>query len=104
MVDYKQLTAGTIGTCVSAIAINVEDLGAVESIVGIVCTILGLVITIISCVVIPLIRWYRNAKKDGKISADEIEEGMNTLKDGLSQIKDKLENKEEEHHNDNEER
>lgn len=89
--DIKKLTCGTIGTCMSAMGINTSSWADTESIVSIVCTIAGLCITIISCLIIPGIRWYRKSKKDGKISADEIEEGMETLKDGLESIKDELE-------------
>lgn len=91
MVDNKNLIGGTVGTMISALSINVDNLRSIESIVAIICTSIGLLITIISSVVIPLIKWYKNAKKDGKIDAGEILEGTETLKDGLKDIKDNLE-------------
>lgn len=89
--DIKRLTCGTFGTCVSALGINVTNIADTESIVSIVCTIIGLIITIITCLIIPIVKWHRKSKADGKISSKELEEGMETLKDGLNTIKDELE-------------
>ena len=88
--DIKRLTCGTFGTCVSALGINATSITDTESIVSIVCTIIGLCITIITCLIIPLYKWLRKSKADGKISSKELEEGMETLKDGLDTIKDEL--------------
>ena len=93
MVNHESLVGGTVGTMVSALAINVDDLHSIESIVAIVCTVIGLLITIITSLIIPLCRWYAQSKKDGKISADEVVEGAETLKNGLQDIQDKLEDK-----------
>jgi len=76
---------------VSALGINVTNIADTESIVSIVCTIIGLIITIITCLIIPIVKWHRKSKADGKISSKELEEGMETLKDGLNTIKDELE-------------
>ena len=97
MVNHESLVGGTVGTMISALAINVDNLRSIESIVAIVCTSLGLLITIITSLIIPLCKWYARSKKDGKISADEVVDGVETLKDGLQNIKDKLdeEHKEE---------
>ena len=98
MVNSKGLVGGTVGTMLSALSINVDDLHSIESITAIVCTVLGLLITIVTSVVIPLCRWYAESKKDGKISADEVVEGAQTLKDGLQDVQNKLENKSKEDH------
>ena len=97
MVNHESLVGGTVGTMISALAINVDNLRSIESIVAIVCTSLGLLITIITSLIIPLCKWYARSKKDGKISADEVVDGVETLKDGLTDLKDKLE---EEHKED----
>lgn len=98
MVNHEGLVGGTVGTMISALSINVDNLRSIESIVAIVCTGLGLLITIITSVVIPLCRWYSESKKDGKISADEVVEGAETLKNGLQDIQNKLEDKHKEDH------
>lgn len=90
-INNKSLIGGTIGSCISALGINVSDLQSIESIVAIVCTALGLAITIITSLVIPLIRWWKNAKKDGKIDADEAEDLANKVKDGLTEVKKEIE-------------
>ena len=91
MVNHESLVGGTVGTMISALAINVDNLRSIESIVAIVCTSLGLLITIITSLIVPLCKWYARSKKDGKISADEVVDGVETLKDGLTDLKDKLE-------------
>lgn len=96
MVENGRLIGGTVGTCISAIAIDVNNLQSIESIVGIVCTTLGAIVTIISAIVIPLIRWYKEAKKDGKITADEVEKAATIVKDGTEEVKKNLENKDKE--------
>ena len=96
MVNHESLVGGTVGTMVSALSIDVNDLHSIESIVAIVCTVLGLLITIITSLIIPLCRWYAQSKKDGKISADEVGEGAETLKNGLQDIQNKLEDKSKE--------
>ena len=91
MVNHESLVGGTVGTMISALAINVDNLRSIESIVAIVCTSLGLLITIITSLIIPLVKWYARSKKDGKISADEVVDGVETLKDGLQNLKNNLE-------------
>ena len=98
MVNHEGLVGGTVGTMLSALQINVDNLHSIESIVAIVCTVLGLLITVVTSVVIPLCRWYAESKKDGKISADEVVEGAETLKNGLQDIQNKLEDKSKEDH------
>lgn len=93
----KRTICGSIGTGLSATALsNIEDIQSLDGIISIVCTVLGLFITIISCVVIPLIKWWKKSKEDGKISADEIIEGAETLQKGTEEIKKSLENLKEE--------
>lgn len=65
-------TTSTIGT----LAQTNEMLRTISLII----TIIG---AIISFIVIPLLNWHRNAKKDGKITEEEIEEGLNIAKKGI---------------------
>ena len=60
--------------------------------------IISLVLSIIISILIivsKMITWYQNAMKDGKITSDEIKDGIDTLVDGVDEIKDKIEDKEE---------
>ena len=58
-----------------------------ENIVSIVCCIAGLLITVVTCVIVPLWKKIDEAKSDGKINPDELQEIADTLKDGIDQIK-----------------
>lgn len=60
--------------------------------------IVSLVLSIlISCLIITskIIEWYKNAKQDGKIDADEIKDAVDIIKDGVDDIKDKIDKEEE---------
>ena len=60
-----------------------------ENIVSIICCILGLIITFITCVIVPVWKKILEAKKDGKITPDELGEIADTLQDGVNSIKPK---------------
>lgn len=89
MKNNVELIAGTGATILSATgtALQTEE---VLRIVSLIITILG---AIISMIVLPLITWYKNAKKDGKITQDEIKEGFDTLQEGLEGVKDSFDDK-----------
>lgn len=71
------------------VALTPQELESVEHITAIICMIIGLLITIISSIVIPLIKWWKNAKADGKITEDEIQEGVDIIQNGIDELKDK---------------
>lgn len=58
-----------------------------ENIVSIVCCILGLLITLVTCVIVPVWHKIKEAKSDGKITPDELQEITDTLKEGIDKIK-----------------
>lgn len=86
----KEVIGGIIGTSVSATGTAIQTNEILQTI-SIVLTIIGTLITITMAIV----NWWKNAKKDGKIDEDEINEGLGIIKDGIEQIKDKTEDKEE---------
>ena len=57
-----------------------------ENIVSIVCCIAGLIITLITCVIVPVWKKIAEAKKDGVITPDELDEIADTLQDGIDSI------------------
>lgn len=65
---------------ICGVALTPQQLENVEHVMSIVCMILGLLITIITAVIIPFIKWWKEAKKDGKIDEEEAKEGKNILK------------------------
>ena len=84
MNTHKEFIGGICGTLISSAGMWAE----IESIVSIVCAVVGLCITIVTCVVIPVWRKWREAKKDGAIDPDEAEDIANTIKHGIDSIND----------------
>ncbi|MBO7735380.1 MAG: hypothetical protein J6S67_22640 [Methanobrevibacter sp.] len=89
----KEVVGGIVGTGVTAVGTGLQTNEILQA-VSIVLTIIGSIITI----AMALTNWWKNAKKDGKITKEEINEGVGIIVDGANEIKDKIKNKEE--HND----
>ena len=83
MSESERLLGALIGNAVST-AGWLQDM---ENIVSIVCCIAGLIITLITCVIVPVWKKIADAKKDGVLTPDELDEIADTLQDGLDQIK-----------------
>ena len=83
MKNPHEILLGIIGTSTSAVG-TVLQTSEILQIVSLIITILG---GIISLIVLPLLNWYKNAKKDGKITTEEIDEGVKTLQEGLDGVK-----------------
>ena len=79
-----ELIGGGIGTALSAVGTGLQTNEVLQTI-SLIITILGGLITF---VIVPIVNWYHNAKKDGKIDADEIKEGVNIIVDGSKDVKD----------------
>ena len=75
------------GALIGNVVATVGWLQDMENIVSIVCCIVGLVITVITCVIIPVWKKILDAKKDGKITPDELGEIADTLQEGTDKIK-----------------
>ena len=86
----KEVVGGVIGTSISAVGTGMQTNEILQTI-SIVLTIIGSLITIGMAV----INWWKNAKKDGKITKDEIKDGIDIIVGGVDDIKDKLEDKED---------
>lgn len=60
--------------------------------------IISLVLSIIISLLIigsKIFQWWKNASKDGKISKEEVKDGIDIIVDGVNDIRDKIEDKEE---------
>ena len=75
------------GALIGNVVATVGWLQDMENIVSIVCCIAGFMITLITCVIVPVWKKILEAKKDGKITPDELEEIADTLQDGINSIK-----------------
>ena len=80
----KELFGGFFGVGLSAVGTASQTNQLLQDI-SLVLTIIGTLITIIMA----LINWWKNAKKDGKIDSDEIQDAVDIIKDGVDFIKDK---------------
>lgn len=79
-----ELIGGSIGTGISALGTAMQTNELLQTI-SLVITIIGGLITFI---IMPVINWYQNAKKDGKITKEEVDEGVKIIQDGLDKLKD----------------
>ena len=79
----KEILEGSVGTILSAVgtAVQVDE---VLKYISLGITILG---GIISMIIIPIWNWYKEAKRDGKITKQEIEEGVKIASDGVNGVK-----------------
>lgn len=84
MKNFNELLAGVFATGTSAVG-TVLQTSEVLQIISMIITILG---GIVSLIVLPLLNWWKNAKKDGKITDEEIDEGVKTLQEGLNGVKE----------------
>lgn len=65
-----------------------------KEIFEIISLVLSIAISVL-IIVSKIISWYKKAKEDGKITSDEINEGIDIMTDGLESLNDKLKDKEE---------
>ena len=82
----REIIGGAVGTGLSAIGTATQTNELLQTI-SLVITIIGGLITFI---IIPLITWYKKSKEDGKITKDEIKEGIDIVVKGGEEIKDTI--------------
>lgn len=79
----KELVGSVICTAVAGTSTAIQP-DVIFQYIQMGLTILATLITII----LGLRAWWKDAKKDGKITKDEIEQGINIINDGVENIKD----------------
>ena len=80
----KEVIGGIIGTSVSAVGTGTQTNETLQTI-SLILTIAGTIITM----AMAILNWWKNAKADGKITKEEIKEGIDIISDGIEEIKDK---------------
>lgn len=65
-----------------------------KEIFEIISLVLSILISIL-IIVSKFIQWFKNVKNDGKITSDEIKDGINIFSSGVDSIRDKIEDKED---------
>ena len=86
----KELVGSVICTAVAGTSTAIQP-DVIFQYIQMGLTILATLITII----LGIRAWWKDAKKDGKITKDEIEQGINIIQNGVEQIKPKGEKKDE---------
>ena len=89
MKNYGEVVGAGIGTAITATGASVSFHETLQ-VVALVLTIIGSIITI----AMAIIQWWKNAKKDGKITKEELQEGISIIQDGAQVIKDSIKDKE----------
>ena len=87
----KEVVGAICGTSLSAVGTGLQT-SEVLQIISLVLTIIGSVITI----TMALINWWKKSKADGKITEDEIKEGVEIIENGINELKDKTKEDKEE--------
>ena len=83
---------GVAGVILSGVGAGLS-LELLQQIISIICTCIGAIIVLITSVLIPLVKWYKKSKEDGKITKEELEEGKEIISNGVETIKDSLDKK-----------
>ena len=87
----KETLGGVGGIMISALGTGIQTNELLQTI-SLILTIIGTLITIIMA----LFSWWNRAKKDGKITKEEIDEGIGIVKDGAKKLGEALD-KDKEH-------
>lgn len=85
----NEYIAGGVGAALGVVGTATQINETLQTI-SLIITILG---ALVSFVVVPLLNWFKSAKKDGKITEDEISEGVETLQEGISKTQETIEKK-----------
>lgn len=88
----NEMLVGSVGT-IMGVAGTASQTNELLQTISLIITIIGGVITFI---VVPLLTWYNKAKADGKITKDEINEGIDIATNGVKTLDDKLKGKDKE--------
>ena len=91
MILNKETIGAGVGTSISAVGTGLQTKEILQ-IVSLIITIIGGLLTIFMA----LRSWWKEAKKDGKIDKDEVEEAANIIIQGGKDIKQALDDKKEE--------
>ena len=80
-----ELIGGAVGSALGIVGTATQTNEILQTI-SLIITIIG---AVISMIIVPIISWWQKAKKDGKITEEEIQEGIGIISDGLDSLKDK---------------
>ena len=96
MMTDDKIIVGLLGTSISAVgaSISVTDL---QAIISIIVTVAGFIISVLIPLGIKLVNKIKNAKKDGKVDKEEMEDIISTGKEILDETKKVLDDVKDKH-------
>ena len=74
-----------LGTSTSAVGTAIQTNEVLQT-VSLIITIIGSIVTTVSAIYF----WWKRASADGKITKDEIDEGVEIIQHGIDNIKDEV--------------
>lgn len=80
MGNEDKLLCGVVGTAVSAAGTGLA-ISEVQAIISIIITIAGFIISVLIPLIIKLIHKIKEARKDGKLSKEELDDITSTVKE-----------------------
>lgn len=86
----NELIGGAVGTSLGALGTATQTNDLLQTI-SLIVTIVG---AIISMIIVPVLSWYQRVKKDGKITSEEVKEGVEIIKEGVDFLEDTLDKEE----------
>ena len=89
--EVKEFIGGLVGGSLGAVGTATQTNEVLQTI-SLIITIVG---AIISMILVPLVSWYQRSKADGKITKEEIQEGIEIIQNGVNSLQNKENDKEE---------
>lgn len=89
--NNKDSAFGFIGSGIEFVLAAIQA----DEVFQIITFVLGILTSIVT-LAFTLYKWYKAASADGKITKEEIEEGLDILKDGIEDVAEKADNKKSE--------
>lgn len=86
----RESLGGVVGTALSAVGTSIQ-MDEVLRYISLAITIIGGIITLVSQIVI----WWKKAKSDGKITKEEINEGIEIISNVSNDIKEGIDKRKE---------
>ena len=80
MNNTDQLTCGIFGTVLGAVGAGMS-VTELQAIISIVITVLGFIISVLVPLIIKLVRKIKDAREDGKITKEEMDDITSTVKE-----------------------
>lgn len=87
----EKIIGGVVGET-AAIVGTITQTNEILQTISICITIAGGLVVLITTGIIPLVKWFKKAKEDGKIDDEEIKEGKNLFQKLIEAIKNFFKN------------